>query len=193
MYARRACGAVAVRRGSRTCIAGRVARDAVLALALVVGVVAPFIAVVALPVGSAALSWVLALSALVYMVGVPALVVVVARSVMREARDARASAEALGAELGWERATRGSRPAFVGMHRGRAAYVMSTVRMDPSNDAGRKRFRARPVLRVGFDEAPWPGAAEGVDLPPRGVSVDDARRALDAVMDGASDGVSGAW
>ncbi len=70
----------------------------------------------------------------------------------------------------------------MGVHRGRSAYVASTVRMDPTNDGGRRRFRAWPVLRVGFDEAPTPGGPEGVDLPARGVSVDDVRRALDTLV-----------
>ena len=168
-----------MRRGST---ARGVARGMILAIAIALGAVAPFVAVALLPARSVALSLALALSALVYTVGLPVLVVVVARTVLRDARDARASAEALGAELGWERATRGARPAFVGRHRGRAAYIVSTVRMDPSNEGGRKRFRAWPVLRVGFDDAPTPGGAEGVDLPPRGVTVDDVRRALDALV-----------
>lgn len=179
--------AVGAGRGAARGAARGAVRTLVLASAIVVGAVAPFVAVALLPTRSTALSWALALSALVYTVGLPVLVVVVVRTVLRDARDARASVEVLGAELGWERAARGARVAFVGVHRGRSAYVVSTVRMDPTNDGGRKRFRAWPVVRVGFDEAPLPGGPEGVDLQPRGVTVDDVRLALDTLVGTAPD------
>jgi hypothetical protein len=140
----------------------------------------PFVGLTLFPNDRGAFTWILVATTTAFVLGTPALLAVVAWSVLREVRAARAVAAELAAAAGWPAVTEGRAPTYVGRHRDRPVALRATIAFAPHrDDARRRRSGAHPVLRFTVGEG---ADAVSFDLPPTPLPLPLLTRVLDAAI-----------